>query len=106
MQDMTQGIIFYTGKERIGKYYLSRLCFMRKQQHQLPDETIEETFRYGRVEEVIREKYEVKYKIAYAYDDRVVYAIYTRDWTQGGVWRGNLNEVWFVLVTCWVQRTR
>ena len=78
---------------------------MRKQQYQLPDEAIEETFRYGRVEEVIRERYVEKYKIAYAYDDRVIYAIYTEGPTQG-IFRGNLDNIWYTLITCWVQRSR
>jgi hypothetical protein len=104
MNDMTQGIIYYTGKERIGKWYMSRWCLTRKQQYELPDEAIEEAFRFGRVVEVIQERYVEKYKIAYAYDDRVIYAIYTEDPVQTGIWRGNLNEVWYVLITCWVQR--
>lgn len=103
---MTQGVIYYTGKERIGKWYMSKWCFFKMQQLKLTSEILDEVFRFGRIEEVIRERYEVKYKIAYAYDDRVVYAIYTQDPARTGVWRGNLNEVWYTLITCWVQRAR
>ena len=106
MNDMTQGIIFYTGKERIGKCYMSRWCFDKMRQYKLIPEILDEVFRYGWVEEVIGERYVEKYKIAYAYDDRVIYAIYTGDPVKTGIWRGNLNEVWHVLITCWVQRAR
>ena len=103
---MTKGIIFYTGKERIGKSYMSRWCVSKMQQYELTPEILDEVFRYGRVEEVIQERYVEKFKIAYAYDDRVIYAIYTEDPVKTGIWRGNLNAVCYVLITCWVQRTR
>ena len=105
MNDMTKGIIFYTGKERIGKWYLSRWCFNKMQDYYLTAEILDEVFRYGRVEEVIRERYVEKYKIAYAYDDRVIYAIYTEDPTRG-IFRGNLDTIWYTMITCWVQRSR
>ena len=84
---------------------MSRLCFARMQQYVLTPELLTEVFRYGRVEEVIKEGYVTKYKIAYAYDDWVFYVVYTEDFVKTGVWRGNLNEICYVLITCWVQRT-
>jgi hypothetical protein len=101
---MTKGIIFYTGKEQIGKSYMSMWCFSKMQQYELTPEILDEVFRYGRVKEVMRERYVAKYKIAYTYDDQVIYVIYTVDPAKTGIWRGNLNEVWHVLITCWVQR--
>jgi hypothetical protein len=103
---MTEGTIYYTGKKRIGKLYMSRWCLLKAQQYNLTPDSLDEVFRYGRVEEVIRERYVEKFKIAYAYDNWVIYAIYTEDSVKTGMWRGNLNEVWYVLITCWVQRTR
>jgi hypothetical protein len=45
---MTEGIIFYTGKKRIGKLQITRLCFNRMNQYGIITDELEEVFRYGR----------------------------------------------------------
>ena len=83
---------------------MSRLCFNRMQEYQLTPEILNEVFQYGRNVEVIREGYIEKYKIEYAYDDRLITVIYTEDPVKTGIFRGNLENIWYVLITCWVQK--
>ena len=45
---MTEGIIFYTGKKRIGKLQITRLCFNRMNQYGITTDELEEVFRFGR----------------------------------------------------------
>jgi hypothetical protein len=45
---MTEGIIYYTGKKRIGKLQITRLCFIRMNQYGISTDELEEIFRYGR----------------------------------------------------------
>ena len=95
---MTENIIFYTGKERIGKFYTSQLCFRRTQEYQVSDEILRETFRYGKEVE--------PGKLAYPDGDRLIIVIYVEDPVKTGIFRGNLNEIWHVFITCWVQKNK
>jgi hypothetical protein len=94
--NMTQGIIYYAGKERIGRLYMSRYCFDRMQQYKLTPELLTEVFRYGR--EVIPGQ------LQYADGDKLIGVFYAKDETK--LFRGNLEDEWFVLITCWVRRAR
>ena len=94
--NMTQGIIFYTGKKRLGRIHMSRLCFIRMQDYQLTPEILEEVFRYGRQIEAN--------KIRSAYGDDLVTIIYAEDFTR--IFRGDLNDQRFTLITCWKEVMR
>ena len=96
MNNMTHGIIFYTGKKRIGRLSMSKLCFARMQENGLTPELLTEVFRYGR--EVIAGQ------LVYADGDRLIGVFYAIDETK--LFRGNLNDEWYTLITCWVQRAR
>ena len=95
---LQSGVIFYAGKKRIGRLSMSKLCFFRMQEYQLTYELLEEAFRYGRE---IDEN-----KLVYPDGDRFIGVIYAEDHTRGGVFRGNLNDIWFTLITCWAQKPR
>jgi hypothetical protein len=89
MNNMTQGIIFYTGKQRIGKLQITRLCFMRMNQYGITTDELEEVFRYGNeIEEGKIEYGEIG--LFYVLDD-------TR------LFRGNLEDNKFIIITCWKE---
>jgi len=90
---MTQGIIFYTGKMRLGKMHMSKLCFFRMQEYRLTPEILTEVFRYGRQIETNR--------IRYSFGDELITIIYAEDYTR--IYRGNLNDKRFTLITCWKE---
>jgi hypothetical protein len=90
---MTEGIVFYTGKKRIGKIIISKWCFFRMQENGLTPELLAEAFRFGREIEEGR--------IVYAYEDGVIGLFYAWDETQ--LFRGNLNDERFILITCWKE---
>lgn len=87
----TSGTIFNNSRVRLGKLQLTRLGFLRMSQYKLTTDVLEETFRYGREVEphVIVEEY-------HGYE---VGMICTVDEVQ--VFRGNLDEVRVLIVTCW-----
>jgi len=93
---MTQGVIFYSGNMRLGKIYMSRLCFVRMQEYQLTPEILAEVFRYGRQIEAN--------KIRYSYGDDLITIIYAEDFTR--IFRGDLNDKRFTLITCWKEVMR
>jgi len=97
--DMTRGVIYYAGRKRIGNIGFSQYCcFVPMQRYQLTSELVAEAFRYGREVE--------PNKIVYASGDQLIVLIYARDYTCGGVFRGNLNEIKYIIITCWVQKNR
>jgi hypothetical protein len=94
--DMTRGVIYYAGKKRIGGIGFSQYCaFGPMQQYGLTPEILAEAFRYGKEVE--------PNKIVYPDEDQLIVVIY-RD--ENRLTRGNLNENKYIIITCWVQRTR
>jgi len=96
MNDITQGTIFYSGKMRLGRIHMSRWCFVRMQEYQLTPEILAEVFRYGRQIEAN--------KIRYSYGDDLITIIYAEDFTR--IFRGDLNDKRFTLITCWKEVMR
>ena len=95
MQDMTQGTIYYTGKARIGNIGFTKYCmFIPMQKYGLTPELVEEVFRYGKEIE--------PNKIVYPDGDHLIVLIYELDETR--IFRGNLNEDKYMILTCWVQK--
>ena len=90
-KNMTEGIIFYTGKKRIGKMHISKWCFFRMREYQLTPDQLEEVFRYGREIE--------EHKISHPFGDELITLYYSEDFTR--IFRGNLNDQRFTLITCW-----
>jgi hypothetical protein len=86
---MTEGIIFYTGKERIGKLQITRLCFNRMNQYGITTDELEEVFRYGR--EIEEGKIELGQ----------ICLFYVLDETR--LFRGNLADNKFIIITCWKE---
>jgi hypothetical protein len=94
--DMTRGVIYYAGKARIGGIGFSQYCvFVPMQRYGLTPEILAEAFRYGKEVE--------PNKIVYAYEDQLIVVIYRDEYR---ITRGNLNENKYMIITCWVQRTR
>jgi hypothetical protein len=94
--NMTRGVIYYAGKARIGGIGFSQYCvFGPMQQYGLTPEILAEAFRYGKEVE--------PNKIVYPDGDQSIVVIY-RD--ENRLTRGNLNENKYMIITCWVQRTR
>jgi hypothetical protein len=91
--NMTEGIIYYAGKVRIGRLSMSKLCFFRMQEKGLTPELLKEAFRYGREIEEGR--------IVYAYENGIIGLFYAQDETR--ITRGNLNDERFILITCWKE---
>ena len=86
---MTEGIIFYTGKKRIGKLQITRLCFTRMNQYGITTDELEEVFRYGREIE----------------EGKIIYGgiglFYVLDDTR--LFRGNLEDNKYIIITCWKE---
>jgi hypothetical protein len=88
-ENMTEGIIYYTGKERIGKLQITRLCFNRMNQYGITTGELEEVFRYGR--EIEEGKIELGQ----------ICLFYVLDETR--LFRGNLADNKFIIITCWKE---
>ena len=95
-KSMTHGIVFYRGKKRIGRVHISKWCFSRMQEYQLASDQLEEVFRYGREIE--------ENKLVYSLGDDLVTIIYVKEYTR--IFRGDLNDIGFTLITCWKEVIR
>jgi hypothetical protein len=88
-ETMTHGIIYYTGKKRIGKLQITHLCFHRMNQYRITTDELEEVFRYG------REIEEGKIILGQ------ICLFYVLDETR--LFRGNLTANKFIIITCWKE---
>ena len=86
---MTQGIIFYTGKQRIGKLQITRLCFNRMNQYGITTDELEEVFRYGKEIEEGRIEY------------GGIGLFYVLD--ESRLFRGNLEDNKYIIIPCWKE---
>ena len=86
-ETMTYGIIYYSGKKRIGKLQITHLCFNRMNQYGIITDELEEVFRYG------REIEEGKITLGQ------ICLFYVLDETR--LFRGNLEDNKFIIITCW-----
>lgn len=88
-ETMTHGIIYYTGRKRIGKLQITRLCFNRMNQYGITNDELEEVFRFG------RETEEGKIELGQ------ICLFYVLDETR--LFRGNLADNKFIIITCWKE---
>jgi len=86
---MTHGTIFYTGKKRIEKLQITRLCFFRMNQYGITTDDLEEVFRFGR--EIEEGKVELGQ----------ICLFYVLD--EARLFRGNLDDNKFIIITCWKE---
>ena len=66
------------------------------QQYDLTPDLLTEVFRYGR--EIIAGQ------LVYADGDRLIGVFYALDETK--LFRGNLNDEWYTIITCWKEVNR
>jgi hypothetical protein len=91
-----QATIFNNSPIRIGRLQLSQLAFRRMNENKLTPEILEDVFKYGKEleEGMLVEKY----------DTYTVGMYYTVDQTR--VFRGDLENVRFIIITCWKQKNK